>query len=171
MKGTVCEVSLGRRRESSYGKGGRGMRSLRSSNFCFPRNFRDWLQLQPPSNSPLSLSIAYCICRVVGYIPCYLLINFTLTTVQLYQAKSSFKIYLILKHLFNLLSIMNEARHPLLQLNHRLLRNYVSKIDTWLMDVHFFFHMFDRCPDFHFFNRINHRLLRISYYQNKGVCG
>ena len=47
MKGKVCEVGLGQRGGSSYGKGGRGIRSLRSSNFSNPRTSRDWLQLEP----------------------------------------------------------------------------------------------------------------------------
>ena len=32
VKGRVCEVSLGQRRGSSYGKGGRGMRRLRATS-------------------------------------------------------------------------------------------------------------------------------------------
>ena len=38
------EVSLV---QSSYGKGGRGMRSLRSSNFSNSRTSWDWIQLEP----------------------------------------------------------------------------------------------------------------------------
>ena len=39
-EGRVCEVKLGHRRGSSYGEDGRGMRSLRSSNFSNPRTSR-----------------------------------------------------------------------------------------------------------------------------------
>ena len=37
-----CEVRLGKRGGSSYGKNGRGMKSLWSSNFSNPRTSRDW---------------------------------------------------------------------------------------------------------------------------------
>ena len=47
MKGRACEVRLGQREGNSYGKGGRGMRNLRSSNISNPRTSRDWLQLEP----------------------------------------------------------------------------------------------------------------------------
>ena len=45
VKRRVFEVRLGQRRGSSYGMGGRGIRSLRSSNFSNLRTSRDWLQL------------------------------------------------------------------------------------------------------------------------------
>ena len=44
VKGRVYEVRLGKREESSYGMGGKRMRSLRSSNFSNPMTSRDWLQ-------------------------------------------------------------------------------------------------------------------------------
>ena len=49
MEGTSrkCEVRLGQRGGSSYGKGGRGMRSLGSSIFSNPRTSLDWFQLEP----------------------------------------------------------------------------------------------------------------------------
>ena len=47
MKGRVCEVRLGEKRGSIYGKSRRGMRSLRSSNFSNPSTSQNWLQLEP----------------------------------------------------------------------------------------------------------------------------
>ena len=46
VKGRVCDISLGQRGGSSYGKGGRGMRSLRSSKFPNPKTSRVRLQLE-----------------------------------------------------------------------------------------------------------------------------
>ena len=42
VKSMVCEVSLEQRGESSYGPGGRGMKSLRSIKFSNPRISRVW---------------------------------------------------------------------------------------------------------------------------------
>jgi len=47
LKGRVCEIRLEQRGWSSYGRSGRGMRSLRSSNFSNLKTSRYWLQIEP----------------------------------------------------------------------------------------------------------------------------
>ena len=67
-KGRVFEVRLVQLGGSSYGMGGRGMRSLRSGNFSNPRTSRDWLQLEPLSIILRLKEISPCVYKTYNLI-------------------------------------------------------------------------------------------------------
>ena len=64
MKGRVCKVCLGRRGESSYGQGGRGMRSCKSVGYNKP--------------SVLWLLDCFAVCGALHQVVIQLVINFKL---------------------------------------------------------------------------------------------